>query len=64
MNDKLCKRLRRKARDRTIGKPLSGYVGIKQIANSATQPFVIGAGNDPHTFRGVYREMKKALRHE
>lgn len=53
MNAKKCKALRRQARKESVGLPLRNLLAMKH--RHTTQ-----AVNDPQTFRGVYRNLKKA----
>ena len=63
MNAKLCKALRTQARDKTVGKPLHRLIEVRQVvANVTMRPFALGFGNDPDSFRGTYRLLKKLAR--
>lgn len=63
MNQKKAKALRKQAQAMTVGQPERQLVQVKQELNGANQKkvgarFVIGAGNNPHSTRGVYRKLK------
>jgi hypothetical protein len=60
MNDKLCKRLRRKARALTVGKPQRAYIAI--FGKGKYKGQVVAIGNEPHSTRGVYRALKKEVK--
>ncbi len=62
MNDKKVKKLRREAERLTIGLPARELVQWNQQTNDGRES---GAAlNNPHTTRGVYRELKRQERHE
>jgi len=52
MNSKLCKRLRRTAETRTVGKPVRRWLRMRN-------GMII---NDPNSTRGVYRALKREHR--
>ena len=55
MNSKLCKNLRRAARQLTTGMPYRRYIAMS-TGNVTT------VKNDPTTTRAVYRRLKKEAR--
>ena len=57
MNAKLCKILRGKARAKAVGKPTRR---LKFVAGSFKRPSAGYLINDPDTFRGIYRALKRA----
>lgn len=60
MNAKLCKALRRQAFKETVGLPLRRMKMARgKKITAATRGFVI---NDPKSFRGRYRALKKLAR--
>lgn len=61
MNQKLCKKLRKQARNLTVGKP-----ACRQFWETATnkkgQKLAMGfVVNNPNSTRGVYRRLKKQV---
>ena len=61
MNAKLCKALRMESRKNTVGQPARGWIQVRQLTSNPEHPFTIGCGNDPATFRGNYRSLKKLV---
>jgi hypothetical protein len=68
MNAKYCKKMRKVARAMSQGQPerrlVIVHLGVKQyeIGGEKRSIQLIRAGNDPHTFRGVYRSLKRGIR--
>lgn len=59
MNSKLCKSLRKQARDESpIGTPLRRLISDRTGKGAVCLNYA--AVNGPGTVRGVYRQMKKA----
>ena len=61
MNAKLCKALRMESRKNTVGQPARGWIQVRQPTSNPEHPVTIGCGNDPATFRGNYRSLKKLV---
>ena len=61
MNDKLCKRLRREAREKSVGMKDRRLIDDRQrVSQKKGGGFVFGIKNDPDTTRGIYRQLKRA----